>query len=253
MDNTAIVILAAGKGTRMNSPIPKVLHDVNGTPMIVKIVNTCISTTPKEIFIVVGEYKNIIEMIINKHIKYTSNIKYIIQKEQLGTGHAVRMCIPELKASTSNNVIVLSGDTPLIKSPTLYKLSHFKYSGFIVGHIENPFGYGRVVIDDNKDFVKIVEEKDCNDNEKKICLVNAGVYIFKKEVLINNIDKITNKNNQNEYYLTDILEIISKHSDIEYYIHNNNKEFLGINTLEQLKIVENIEITHKIKNINYII
>ena len=106
------------------------------------------------------------------------------------------MCIPELKTSTSNNVIVLSGDTPLIKSSTLYKISRFKYSGFIIGYTENPFGYGRVIINDCGEFVKIVEEKDCNDNEKKICLVNTGVYIFKKEVLINNIDKITNKNNQ---------------------------------------------------------
>ena len=253
MDNTTIIILAAGKGTRMNSPIPKVLHEVNGIPMIVKILNTCLSTTPKEIFIVVGEYKNMIEMVINNNIKYTSNIKYIIQKEQLGTGHAVRMCIPELKISTSNNVIVLSGDTPLIKSSTLYKISRFRYYGLIIGYTENPFGYGRVIIDDNGGFIKIVEEKDCNNNEKKICLVNTGVYIFKKGALINNIDKITNNNNQNEYYLPDILQLISKHYDIEYYIHNNNKEFLGVNTMEQLKIVENIENIHKTKNIEHLI
>jgi bifunctional UDP-N-acetylglucosamine pyrophosphorylase/glucosamine-1-phosphate N-acetyltransferase len=252
MENTSIIILAAGKGTRMNSPIPKVLHEINGTPMIVKIIKTCLSTSPKEIFIVVGEYKNIIEITINKYIKYNKNINYVLQNEQLGTGHAVRMCIPSLKSSTTNNVIVLSGDTPLISSSSLYKLSHFKNSGFIVGYSELPFGYGRVVLTNGK-FIKIVEEKDCNDSQKKICLINTGVYIFKKNILINNIDKITNKNNQKEYYLTDILEIINKNSDVDYYIHENHKEFMGVNTIEQLKMVENVEKVHDNIGINNII
>ena len=229
----AVVILAAGKGTRMNSKLPKVLHEINGKPMIEVVINTSKKLNPEKIIAIIGYKKELVENALKSY-----EINFAVQLEQKGTAHAVQQCDKEL-INFSGNVLILSGDVPGISLDTLNSFINLHVSenskaSLISTNFENPFGYGRIIRNTDNSFSKIVEQKDANDTEQLICEINSGIYIFDSKILFEKIYSIKNKNMQKEYYLTDIFNYINK-SDISIFLTENKDEIYGINTIEQLK------------------
>ncbi len=243
--NTIILIMAGGLGKRINYDLPKVLHKIKNKPMIVHILETCLKLNVHKIGIIVGKFYTIIRDTISEYINQEivdSKIQYIMQNEPLGTGHAILCCKNFLSKMPEyiNNICILSGDVPFISCNTINSLlNSTQYSKILIANLPEPYGYGRIKTENNK-IVKIIEEKDCNENEKKILFVNSGIYCFNIKVLLYYINKLNNNNNQKEYYLTQIFELISKDNiNIDYNIIKDIKEILGVNTQEQQIILEN--------------
>jgi len=229
----AIAILAAGKGTRMNSNIPKVLHEINGTPMIEEVIKTSQKLNPKIIIAIIGYKKQLVKDALSNY-----KISFAIQEEQNGTAHAIQQCEQQLK-DFDGDLLVLSGDVPLITSETLYsfinlhQLNNSKAS-LISTNFKDPFGYGRIIRDNNNGFFQIIEQKDANEEQKKINEINSGIYLFDSKTLFKKIHLVENKNMQKEYYLTDIFNYIDKNK-ISVLLTKNKHEIYGINTIDQLK------------------
>lgn len=233
------VILAAGAGTRMKSKLPKVLHQVCGKSMLEHVISEVRTAEIQDIVVIVGHGS---EEVIKKTEKL--NIKFALQEEQLGTGHAVmqaREHIPD-----EGNIIVLCGDTPLISSESI---SHFiEYHernrcdvSVLTADFDNPAGYGRIVRGENGNIVRIVEEKDASEQEKLIKEINSGIYCFKAEVLKKNLGKLSSDNSQNEYYLTDIVGITVSSGGIAGACRVlSGEEILGVNSRMQLAEAERI-------------
>jgi UDP-N-acetylglucosamine diphosphorylase/glucosamine-1-phosphate N-acetyltransferase len=239
--NLIVTILAGGEGKRMNSNIPKVLHMFNEKPMLVKIIETVMLINPKEIIIITGKYNDLIQETIAKYINNTESlIKYIIQDKQLGTGHAIKCCLPYYNEYYNENekILILNGDMPLITKDILDKFI-FNSNNFLlnilVSKMDNPTGYGRIIYNDNK-FIKIVEEKDCNEYEKKINIINSGIYIVDSNILQKYIPLIENNNSQKEYYLTDIVKIVNTNIEINTFLldEKDNLFISGVNTINEL-------------------
>lgn len=204
-----VIILAAGEGKRMKSDLPKVLHEVNNLPMIVHVIKTAEKTKPLKIVIIVGKHHLKIKECIQEY--NIDNIEFFIQKEPKGTGHAVMSWKEQdnMIINRNTSLLILNGDVPLIKYETILNLlNHHKDVSVIVSKISNPFGYGRILKDELGNFLKIVEEKDCTNEEKKINLINSGIYLFNFDIIDKYLFKIDNKNASAEYYLTDLLKII---------------------------------------------
>ena len=239
-----VLILAGGLGKRMKSDLPKVLHKLMDKPMLVRVIETAFSLSPEKIFLIVGKYEPIIRETLAQYISL-DNIVFVNQTEALGTGHAVQCALPELLQLPQNDkILILSGDVPLLKEDTMKSLFLSNCSVNLLTTIyENPHGYGRIITNDKGQFLKITEEKDCNDEERKVKEVNAGVYSFNVELLRENLPKISNNNAQQEYYLTDIFEIILQHVKVEIGLIKLPKErcleLIGVNTKEQLEELEN--------------
>ena len=241
-----ITIMAGGLGKRMGSNLPKVLHKVKGVPMIIHIVREAIKLYPDKIIIIVGKYlKQIRNTITNHNI---DNITYAYQAEPSGTGDAIKSTLHILDNETN---IILSGDTPLIKYRTIKNIynnftKHNHELQVTCINLENPFGNGRIVKDGNGIFEKIVEEKDCSDDERKIKLVNCGIYVANSIILKKYIPNIKNENAQKEYYLTDIVKLYkdSEQKDVGLFQLNDeqNIEISNINTKKQLEDVEQLKI-----------
>ena len=234
----SIIILAAGKGTRMNSDLPKVLHKVKNKSMIEHVIYQSENLYPDKSIIVVG-YKH---ELVRDHLKKI-NLTFAMQEVQKGTAHAVMQCYDLLK-DFNGSTLILSGDVPLIKSKTLkdlYKihLTNNCRATLLSAKVNNPFGYGRIIRGDKNNFKAIIEEKDATDNQKSINEINAGIYIFDNQILFENINKIKNDNNQSEYYLPDILEIMIK-QNFKIMVHQieDENQIKGANTENQLLELE---------------
>ena len=240
-----IIIMAGGLGKRMNSSIPKILHKILNKPMIVHVIKESNKLNPKKIMIVVGKYREIIEKTIKEYLDMnTFPIEYIYQPEALGTGHAIQCCIESLKKNINSKTLILSGDVPLLKYNTMNSIiTNVNKVKITTTEFENSTGYGRI-IEKNSLFEKIVEEKDCTLEEKKIKKINCGIYVFDTEILCKYLPYLTNNNAQKEYYLTDIIEIIKTNEDINIDLYNISKEnhyqIMGINTKEQLIELERL-------------
>ena len=235
-NNLTVIILAAGKGTRMQSDLPKVLHTINNKPMLQAVIDTSLTLAPKKILIVVG-YKK--ELVIEK-IKRNNIITYVNQKEQKGTGDAIKQCLKEIEPK--ENVLILSGDVPLISSSTLGNFIHeYKKNksnaSLISTNLSDPSGYGRIIRTNKINLLKIVEHKDANKKELDITEINSGIYLIKSQIIIDKIPLIKSNNAQGEYYLTDIFNFINV-EETNIYNTNNHLEISGINTLEQLEALE---------------
>ena len=232
------VILAGGLGKRMNSSIPKVLHQILGEPMIVRILKEVFTLSPRKIFIVVGKYKSIIEETIAQYINIELyNIHFVLQPEALGTGHAIQCCVPELSNYGNTDVLILSGDVPLLTSKTMFSLlDNTQKAKMMVTELENPTGYGRIL--ENQPGIRIVEEKECTLEQKQIAIVNTGIYAIQNEILCQYIGMLSNDNVQQEYYLTDVIQLIQDHEKCGIGLivipKENQIEILGVNTAEQL-------------------
>ena len=232
----AIAILAAGKGTRMASNLPKVLHRLSGKTLLNRIINTSKKLNPDKIFVVIGHKPELVkESILNDR-----KVEIVLQEPQLGTGHAVQVLSKKFN-KFKGNLLILNGDVPLIKTESLKELLKVHSLrdadvSLITTEKENPFGYGRVFKKDN--FIeKIVEEKDCSSNEKKHKLINAGIYCFNWERLNKIIDNLESNNNQKEFYITDTISLLKK--AISYEILDE-EEILGINNRIDLAKCEEI-------------
>ena len=229
--------MAAGKGTRMNTELPKVLHKLNNKTMIEHVIDTTLKINPEKIIVVIGYKSELIKKQLNDY-----NIEYAEQLEQLGTGHAIMQC-QNILNDFKGDTLILSGDVPLITKKTLSDLykKHIEYKSkgtILSAIINNPTGYGRILRDKNS-FISIVEEKDANEKQKKINEVNTGIYIFNNQILFSNINQINNHNNQSEYYLPDVLPIILKNKhQITVCKTSNELEIKGINTIQQLYDLE---------------
>lgn len=246
------IIMAGGLGKRMESNTPKVLHKVEGIPMInhillnLKTISTFINL--EKIIIVVGKYKDQIKDTIEELIDLPK-IVYVMQEVPQGTGHAIMCCKNELVEYPDSDVLILSGDVPLLSTYTMQKLLNMKSDvKLIITKMDDPTGYGRIVI--NKGiFEKIVEQKDCSKQELEIVEINGGIYCIKSNLICKYLSYLQNDNNQCEYYLTDIIEIIKRHEKIDIdmlEIENEKKyEIIGVNTAQQLLELE--ELIKKLK------
>lgn len=243
IDKIEILILAAGKGKRMQSDLPKVLVSLNGKPMIKYILESIKKVFEKKPIAIVGHKAELVKEELQDSCFYT------LQEEQLGTGHAVS-CAKE-KCKDASHIIVLSGDQPLISPNTIKELiekhllsnSKITFTTTEVSDFEDWrkafVGFGRILRENNK-VVGIREHKDANDIEKEIKEVNSGSYAFDAKWLWENLEKIKNDNAQNEYYLTDLLKIAAKNGDLIETIKMDTREALGANTKEELEILEKI-------------
>jgi len=231
-----IIILAAGEGKRMNSNIPKILHIIKEKPMIVHVIEKALLLNPEKILVVVGKHYDSIKNNIDKFID-SEIIDYCHQTIPNGTGGAILSTLDKIK--DYKDVIILSGDVPLISYKTLYELNKFDNS-LLITELNNPFGNGRIIFGNNNDITQIMEEKDCNDEERKIQFVNCGIYKFQINVLMQLIPQIDNVNKNNEYYLTDIVKLCFENNILlNYHILDklNQLEIHNINTQEDLKFV----------------
>jgi len=230
----AVVILAAGKGTRMKSGLPKVLHPLLGKPMLSYVLDTARSLRPQKNLLVVGhQAKRLIETFP------TWPGIFVKQFPQLGTGHALQIAQKEMK-SFQGTVMVLYGDVPLIEKGTLTKMLqvHRREKAvltLISTEIENPKGYGRIIRDQQGHLLKIVEEKDASPQERKIREINTGLYCFDSGFLFSSLSKLTRKNRQKEYYLTDLVQLArEKGLPLSVFFHSRSEEVLGINDRSEL-------------------
>lgn len=229
------VILAAGKGTRMKSNLPKVLHEILGKTLVGYVLDSVKHIT-NENFVIVGHHAEEVEKYVISHYE---NAKTVLQSPQLGTGHAVSMICPMLE-NYSGQVLILCGDTPLITEDTLKKFVEYhkenKSDITVMSAIfENPTNYGRIVRDSDNSLKCIVEEKDATLEQKAIKEVNAGIYCINWAKVKSAFSQLTSNNAQGEYYLTDIIEWGKKNGlSVNAYIMENNIETFGINSRVQL-------------------
>lgn len=233
MNNYAI-ILAAGKGTRMKSDIYKILHPVLGKPMINHVIDNLNKLEFKRKIVVISEGADEVKKVLGDEVEFA------YQYQQLGTGHAVKMVENHLK-DLEGNTLVICGDTPLITSETIAKLFSVQKDEkaditILTTKVDNPFGYGRIVRDNGGEVIKIVEEKDCSDEEKLIKEINAGTYCFNNQKLFAALKHLKNDNVQNEYYLTDVIKIIKDmNGKVSTFMTNDYEEIIGINDRQSLE------------------
>lgn len=247
------IILAAGKGTRMNSDLPKCAHPIIDKPMIHYVFDALSEVKPSEIITVVGYKREVIEKALNRKTKFA------VQEEQLGTAHAVLSTKQFLEGKEGNTIIAI-GDMPFITKKSYYNMlnSHLREENditILTTFHPNPYGYGRIIRDEDGEVIEIVEERDCNEKQRVINEINSGVYVVNNLKLYKALEKIQNNNKQNEYYLTDIVKILKEQGDkVGTYTVDDYHEISGVNDKYQLvemekKLQENIIKKHLLAGI----
>ena len=237
MDRYAI-ILAAGQGKRIKSNLPKVLHKACGKEMVNHVIDTMREAGIDDVNVIIGKGAKLVQDRTSSR-----NVTYSLQEEQLGTGHAVK-CAKAFLDGKSGVVAIFTGDAPLIKASTVKKLIDIHIANnncatLLTSIVENPTGYGRIVRNDNA-VEKIVEHKDCSEDELNITEINAGMYCFDIKNLLDALGKVSNNNAQGEYYLTDVIEIFKSNGEKIGAMVTNFEETLGVNSRSELAVVENI-------------
>jgi len=236
-NNIAIVILAAGKGTRMRSGLPKVLTLLDGRPLLSYVIDTARAVKPEKIVIVVG-HKG--EQVVERFA--ADDITFVTQEPQLGTGHAALQACEALK-DFDGDVVALSGDVPLVKPATIERLIvKLHDSGSVLSVLtlesDNPGSYGRILRKEGK-IVQNVEAKDATAPELEVNEINCGIYAFKKSFLIDGLERVGNRNAQGEYYLTDLINIaVADGLPVASVTTDDPAEAAGVNTVEDLKALE---------------
>ncbi|MFN2491499.1 MAG: bifunctional UDP-N-acetylglucosamine diphosphorylase/glucosamine-1-phosphate N-acetyltransferase GlmU [Pyrinomonadaceae bacterium] len=238
-----VLILAAGLGTRMKSNRAKVLHELGGLPLITYVCRAAKAVGPEKIHVVVGHQAAQVKEAVRSEVG--GRAEFVTQKEQRGTGDAV-MAARSLLENGAKNVLVLSGDVPLIREETLRAfIDTHKSAGaacsILSVRLENPTGYGRIIRDENNQFVRIVEQKDTTPNESQVKEINSGIYCFAGPKLFAALERVKPTNKQGEYYLTDVPQILMNDGEkVEVYLHGDAREVSGINTRAELAEFENL-------------
>ncbi|HEY9597052.1 MAG TPA: bifunctional UDP-N-acetylglucosamine diphosphorylase/glucosamine-1-phosphate N-acetyltransferase GlmU [Cyanophyceae cyanobacterium] len=227
----AVAILAAGRGTRMKSDLPKVCHKLGSLSLVERVLKSCLSLNPSRCFVIVGYQAERVK----QSLEGFADLEFVEQTEQLGTGHAVQQLLPHLDGFTGD-LLVLNGDVPLLRPDTIQQLlethqTHQNAATLLTAYLPNPQGYGRVFCDSQNLLKQIVEDRDCTDAQKQNRRINAGVYCFNWTQLAPVLPKLEANNDQQEYYLTDVVNHLEPVMavDVEDY-----QEILGINDRKQL-------------------
>ncbi len=239
--NEVAVILAAGKGTRMRSPVPKVLARLCGRPMIEWVVNAVRKADISRVLVVIGHKKEEVAVVLEG-----LGVDWVEQSQQLGTGHALRVASAFLKnqsdsESVPENIVVLPGDSPLVRPDTiktLRKVHRETHSDatMVTAYLDDPSGYGRVVRNGQGQVKRVVEELDAAEAEAGIREVNSGVYCFRSAPLLEALERLTPHNRKGEYYLTQVIEELSSMGrKVSAVVVSDPNEVLGVNSQEDLK------------------
>jgi UDP-N-acetylglucosamine diphosphorylase/glucosamine-1-phosphate N-acetyltransferase len=237
----AVIILAAGLGTRMKSNKAKVLHEIRQKPMVLYVVEAAMKVAGSDIILVIGNQAEKVRQTVSK----IADVIFAFQEEQLGTGHAVLCALPFI-SDFIEEVVILCGDVPLITSETIAGLirDHQRQKrdvSLLAVELEDPTGYGRVVTDDKNQLCAIVEEFDASEKEKQIKIVNSGIFCIKKQFLIDFLPKITSNNAKGEIYLTDLIAIgYSENKNLGIKVGSHPLEVIGVNNGQDLERVEAI-------------
>src|SRR3954470_22495224 len=239
MPEPMAIILAAGKGKRMGSDLPKVLVPVGGRPMIRYVIDAVHGAGIKRILVVVGYRADL----VRRELADQSGLEFVVQSEQLGTGHAVKMCEDRLEGH-EGPVLILAGDSPMVQLSSLRSLlkefaARRRACLLGTGKKDNPKGLGRIVRDKKGEFAAIVEEKDATPEQRAISEVNLSTYVFRPEALLSSLKQLTANNVQGEYYLTDcpgVLKAAGQRVDALCVLQPI--EALSINTKDELLVVE---------------
>ena len=234
------IILAAGKGTRMRSKTPKVLHELLGRPLIeypIRLLNDC---GAGDIIVVIGHGASKVLSALKEF-----NVLTVIQGEQLGTGHAV-MCARDLLVDRKGHCLIICGDMPLFKRESIGAFIEFHQKGknslsILSTMVSNPYGYGRIIRSDSGEVLGIVEEKDASFSQRSINEINTGTYLVENSTLLGCLESISNENVQGEYYLTDIVKIArARGESVGAFLLEDSSESQGVNSRQDLARAERI-------------
>jgi len=243
------LILAAGKGTRFKSDKIKILHSLMGKSMLQLVVDSIQGLGPDRIHIVVGYQKDLVQKSLTGQ-----NIDFVFQKKQLGTAHAVLAAQSALKKEADKDLLIMNGDLPLIRSETLKPLlrNHREKENsltFLTTDLDDPTGFGRVMLSEDKTF-RIIEEKDATPAQRKEKEINVGIYLFRIKDLLKGLTQVSNKNKKGEYYLTDMIEILSRNGrKVGKYKTRNTEEIVGVNDRYELARAIDVLRLRKVKSL----
>ena len=232
------IILAAGKGTRMQSDLAKVLHPLHSRPMIQFVADTALAIKSDEIIVIVGHQADKVRHALNAY-----PVQFVEQKEQLGTGHAVMQASASLEGH-AGNLLILAGDTPLLSPITLEKLLSYHNDkaaavSILTAFMDDVKGLGRIIRSEVGDILRIVEEKDATNEERLIKEINTSTYCFSTPLLLGALKLITPHNKQGEFYLTDTVGVLRDQGhNVDGFSAKDPKETIGINTRDQLMAAE---------------
>ena len=235
------LILAAGKGTRMQSDLAKVLHPLCGAPLLAHVLTVARAVGAERIAVIIGHQAQAV-----REAFAGQGALFIEQREQLGTGHAVRQAAPSFR-DYEGNILILCGDVPLLQATTLRRLIDFHEAHraavtVMTVVLDNPGSYGRVVKNEDGEVLKIVEAKDASEAERAIGEINTGIYCVDSRFLFAAVGRITNRNVQKEFYLTDIMEIARRDGLTSMaFVAPDPAEAMGINTPEDLELATQIK------------
>lgn len=233
----AVAILAAGKGTRMKSKLPKVLHTLGSKSLVERAIDSCNLVQPDRQLVIIGYEGQKIENALN----HLQGVEFVEQREQLGTGHAIIQLIPYLEDFTGD-LIVLNGDVPLLRPETVQQLvkthqENGNAATLLTANLPNPKGYGRVFCDQNNLVTQIIEDRDCNPEQQQNTRINAGVYCFNWQKLREVLPKLSTNNDQQEYYLTEVVDYLAP---VMAFDVDDHLEISGINDRRQLAVAYDI-------------
>ncbi len=227
------IVLAAGVGKRMKSPLPKVLHEIAGRPLVGWVLSALEKIDPTDTTVVVGTGSDLVEASLPQHVTA------ILQQEQLGTGHATQVAIDTLDLDREDAVLILPGDTPLLTPDTIAELlaTHHRTGAgatVLTADVEDATGYGRILRDQHEHVTGIVEHKDATSVQRQIKEINGGVYVFAAGLLADALSRITRDNVQGEFYLTDALALIAEAGHPLAAVNTTISELAGVNSQDQL-------------------
>lgn len=240
MRELSVLVLAAGEGTRMKSDLAKVLHKIGGASMISRVIKTVCGVASSKVIVVIGHQAEAVRRELSGE-----RVEFVLQSERLGTGHAVMMAEPLLSGFTGT-LVVLNGDTPLLRTETLEAfMAYHREAGNVAtvlsALLEDPSGYGRIVRDGSGDFERITEHKDATEEQLGIHEINSGIFCFECPDLFSALRRVDRRNVQGEYYLTDVMELLGADGKrIDAFKSDRCEEVLGINDIEQLEAAERL-------------